>query len=273
MKLINIFASSLIFVSLIAASCGPGPTPDAQLTELAITRTIGINNEATSATDLIPASAKSIYLSGRVLQPKSSTRIKVVWSKLSGGIVGTESFSGTASRDQFDFDRSISGSYFASQVDRTGVTWEQGAYKADVYVGSKLYDSLSYKVVSDTEADISQNKKILSSVSFGSELDDAGGLANSQTTFSRSTPHIYIDLSLAGTNAGNKIETSVRYLKGDQVINTFTTTTGRDTDVIFDLSLSQFGRLWTDKLWPSGGFEVLTKINGTVVSTQSFIVN
>jgi hypothetical protein len=270
----GILVASILFVVLSAASCGPQTTDRTQITNLAIAREIGVDNQAILASDVVPASAPSIYLSGQVVRPVAGTKVRVSWLQLPNTTISTEDFSGSRSGGNlFDFDKTQTTSNFASKIDRTGIAWEEGEYRADAYLGNRLVDSLFFKVVSDSEADAANNKRVISKVSFGDSLSDNGHIAVSKTTFTRSTDHIYIQVALAGTQPGHKIEASVRYLKANQVINIFTTTTGRDDTLVFDLSLSQYGRLWTDKLWPSGGFQVDVKVNGTSATTPSFVIN
>lgn len=254
-----------------AAGCR-GTQESAQLSSLGIAREITSDNRTLSPTDKISASSEKIYLSGKVSNPNKSTRVRVAWLKLPNQIIATEDFSGVNSGSNgFDFDRTKANSYFASSIDRPGLAWVEGEYKAEVYLGSRLNQTLFFKIVSDSEAEEDNNRRIISRVSFGEAIE--GDLVKDPTTrLTRSASHIYIQIELAGRQPGNKVEATIRHLREDKVINTFTATTGESQSLIFDLPLERYGRLWTDRLWATGAYQVEVKVNGISVLTPSFIV-
>lgn len=272
--MIHIRGVLLIFLCsfiLTAAGCR-GSQVSTQLTNLVIGREITSDNRALSPTDKISASSEKIYLSGKVSNPNKSTRVRVSWLKLPNQIIATEDFNGSNNgSNSFDFDRAKSSSYFASSIDRPGLAWTEGEYKAEVYLGSRLNQTLFFKIVSDSEAEEDNNRRIISRVSFG-ETIQGDLIQDPTTTLTRSAGHIYIQIELSGRQPGNKIEATIRHLREDKVINTFTATTGESQSLIFDLPLERYGRLWTDRLWASGAYQVEVKVNGVSVLTPSFVV-
>lgn len=257
----------------MAASCR---TPDdpTKINNIGVGRTIGTDNAIVAPTTKLPASAPTIYLSGEVVNPSSSAAIRVIWTKLPESIVASEDFTGMrSSSDPFDFDKTKPSSYFASKITRDGVSWIEGEYKAEVILNGRRLNSVFFKIVSDSEAEAQDNKNAISRVMFGDSLDDDRQINKSLTRFPRTQDHIYIQVDLSGRRPGERLEVEVRYPKEDRGVNTFTTTTGDAEFYVFDLPLERFGRIWPDRLWPTGAFVVDVKVNGTIVSSPSFVIN
>lgn len=273
MKTRTILFGVLTAIILMAASCR---TPDdpTKVTNFSLGRTIGNDNAVVASTTKLPSSAQTIYLSAEVTNPSNNAAIRVIWTKLPQSIIASEDFTGARNvSDPFDFDNKKPTSYFASKITRDGISWIEGEYKADVMLNGRKLNTVFFKIVSDSEAEAEDNKNIISRVMFGDSLDDDSQINKSLTRFTRTQDHIYIQVDLAGRRPGERLEVEVRYPKEDKGVNTFTTTTGNAEFYVFDLPLERFGRLWPDRLWPTGSFEVNVKVNGTVVSSPSFVVS
>jgi len=261
----------ILVLFLTAASCGN--SNPSRVDNVAIGVSVNPDNRVQTEIEAVPSSTPTIYLSGRVVGPTANTEVRVAWSRLDTGIIATESFDGTRGNgDLFNFDKSVTGSYFASQINREGIGWEQGEYKADVFLNGQRVTSRFFKVVTDSEADNINNSAKVRSVTFGSQLSSNNQIQTSQTSFSRNTDHIYTQINLNGSQPGTRIEARVRYLRQNLVVNNFTATAGQEQFILFDLPLSRFNILWSDRLWASGGYEVEIMVDGSTISTESFIV-
>lgn len=265
------FALVLCSVFLLAASCRGGGA--AEVGSLTVGREINANHQVVDNITTIPATAKSIYLSGLVKNPTNNTKIKVSWYRLPNFVIATEEFAGNkTSGTRYDYDRSQSSSYFASHIDREGLSWESGEYRADVFLSGRKSGSVFFKVVTDSEAEDANNANLLQSVKFGADLNTDGEIAVSKSAFDRSSEHIYIQVNLAASQTSPAVEAAVRLVGDQKPINTFTTNAGQQRTLVFDLPLERFGRNWNDRLWPAGGYQVEIKLNGTSVATPSFVV-
>ncbi len=270
-----ILAGILIFVGLTGASCNrPQPNTTTDIAQAVITTGIKYDNQPENNLEEVGDSSPSIYLSAQVVRPTSATAIKVVWYKLPNQILATETFSGkrTDSRNQFDFNYKSNSSWLSSRIERPGLSWPAGDYKTEVYVGGSLSKTVFFRIVTDAEAEKQQLGRIITSLSFGDALTGDNEISSSKTYFSRTTPVIYIQVGISNAPAGTDLEIAVRQVKTDTLVNTFSSVVSGNDIVLFSLGKSQFGRFWSDKLWPTGSFEVAAKINQTTVRTANLII-
>lgn len=274
MKTRSLLLGILAAVVLVAASCR-APKDNSQVSNFSVGRAIDTNNQVSVVSTQIPASAPSIYLSGQVNNPSQSALIRVTWVQLPNTVIASEDFNGNRNESHpFDFSKKAATSYFASKVDRSGISWPLGEYKADISLNGRKIDSAFFKVVTDSEAEAEANRKIIERVMFGDSLDeDHGQINKSLTRFGRTQDHIYIQVDMAGPQPGVKLEVQVRYPREDKEINTFTATAGNEESLVFDLPLERFGRMWPDRLWATGAYEADIRVNGTSASQVSFTVS
>lgn len=264
--------SIIIAFTLMAAGCNSGPGTN--ITDIKVGLEITSDNRVNQELEVLPASAATIYLSGRINNTTDNSEVSVRWVQLPGTTLSTETFNGYRSNSNtFTFDNNFTTSYFASQIPRTGISWNQGEYRADVFLNGSHVGSRFFKIVSDSEAETQNNRARLSRVIFGNQLNAQNEVETSLTTFARNDAHIYTQVELSSSAPGTRVEASIRYLSSNLSVNTFTTTAGEDDTILFDLPLSRFGNLWNDGFWGAGGYEVEVKINGTAVEKLSFIVN
>jgi len=278
MKLLKFGAVAFIVLTTLAgARCGGGATSanTPAITDVAVSVGIKYTNEPETVLETVASSSRIIYVSAEVTNPTKSTEVKVAWYKLPNQPIATETFSGKrgSSGNQLDFDYKRTTSWLASQVERPGLSWTIGEYRVEVYLDGQSAKTVFFNVVSDSDADKLTASKAIQSVLFSDAIDDNNQLVDSaRTTFARSTPTLYIQVKLGAVPAGTSVEAGVRYVKTGLSINTFTAVaTGNDT-LLFPLPLERFGRLWSDKLWPIGSFQVITKINGVIGKTSTFLI-
>lgn len=267
------FYGLITAVMLSAAACNREvPT---KLDQFSMAIAVDSANRPETAVEQVPSSTKTIYFSAQVLQPLSNTRVRVRWTKLPSTIIASEDFNGRSRRNGqiHDFDKSFRDSYFASSVDKTGLTWDIGDYQVEAYLNGKLVKTLLFQIVSDLESENQATQGLLKSLKFGNTLNASReAIVTAKTTFSRSEPHIYVQSDYANGALGSEIEVTVRFIKEDLVIVSSSTQLVGNPRLLLDLELSRLGRFWSDRLWAPGVYEVNVKINDVDVKTSTFTV-
>lgn len=259
------------FFLLGAASCSRGPSTN--ISDVAIATGINTQNVAENVLDEVPAGSEAIYLSAKVNSLTVSTQVEVRWYQLPSQLIAKDSFKGNRSQVQsFDFDRNVQGSYFASRIERQGVSWPIGEYRAEVFLNGQLVKTVFFNVISDIEAEQKALASKVQKIILGDALNSGFKVGEDKDVFARSTDNIYIQVNLAGVAPNTKVETNVRYIKEDQVIANFTSEVTGDKELVLTLSRERFGRLWADRLWPVGAFEVSVVIGGVQGKTRDFQV-
>ncbi len=267
--------ATLALVILGGASCGkPTTNVGTTISQVSLTTGIKYTNEPENNLEQVGDSSLKIYLAVEVTHPVSTTQVRVVWQKLPNQIIATETFTGkrTNTRNQLDFDYKAASSWLSSQIERPGISWPMGDYKTEVYLDNNLAKTVFFSIVSDAEAEKQRIQGLVSSISFGDTLTEDNLLANTKSSFSRTAPVIYIQVKIANAPTGTDLQIAVRQIKTDLVVNTFSSVVGGSDTLLFSLTRSQFGRFWSDKLWPAGSFEVTAKINQALAKTTNFTI-
>ncbi|MFA5009657.1 MAG: hypothetical protein WC553_00290 [Patescibacteria group bacterium] len=275
MKLIQ--PTALVLIALLAlggARCGQNATVNGSIEQTSIATGITYDNQPENSLEQVPASATAIYLSAEIANPTKSTTVQVAWYQLPTTVIASEEFSGKreSGGNNLDFDYTKSTSWLASRITRTGLSWSLGDYRVEVSLNGNIAKTLFFKVVSDSEAEKASVEKIVSALRVGDALDDDNQLVAAKTSLARGTDNIHIAVTLTGAKAGSNLEVGVRFVKTDLVINSFSSVVSGSKTLIFSLPRDRFGRLWTDKLWPVGSFEVTAKLNGVIARTTTFVV-
>ena len=269
---IGLGAIVLLLILIFFLRSGGG-APATSIDQIALALAVDSVNQPTTLASVVPSSAEEIFVVGQINQPKDNTTARVRWIKLPNTILATEDFEGRRNQvAKFDFDETKASSFFASRITRPSVAWELGEYKAEVLVNGSLATSVFFEVVSDLAAEEENAKGLVRAISFGDALAGSDSLQTSKTTFTRSTPTIYIAVVPSTNAAGARLEMEVRHIRSGLTINTFTATLGNEESLIFDLPLSRYNRFWADRLWPTGSFEVVTKVNGIEIDSPSFTI-
>ena len=243
------------------------------LSDVAVTTAVSSDNQATMAVSYISASAPVIYVSAQVHQPTRDTLVRVRWYRLPDTLIASEDFSGRRdSVRQFDFDRQVESSFLASRVDRPGLSWPIGEYRADLFLNNTLSTVAFFNVVSDAEAIRLNTQAMVRRISIGDALNTNFQVESDQTTLARVANTIYVQVDTRNVALGAELKVSVRYVREDRVFATFTTKLGDDPSPVFELSRERFGALWPDRLWPVGSFEVKVEIGGSSAATRTFTV-
>jgi hypothetical protein len=278
MKSVKISWLALVtIIALGGARCGSSSntaTATVDIPKATISIGIKYTNEPEVILETIPASSKTIYLSAEVVNPTRSTEVRVSWYKNSSQPIANETFSGKRvnSGNKLDFDYKQSSSWLASSVERPGLSWTLGEYRAEVYLNGKLAKTVFFTVVSDSEAEQSSASKAIQSISFGDIINDSDSIVAPKTTFARDTATIYLQLGIGIIQPSTTVEVGVRHVKSGILVNTFSSVVTNENNLLLSLPRDRFGRLWSDKLWPAGSFEVTVKVNGTVARTSTFVV-
>ncbi len=265
----------IALVGLTGASCSrPVTETKTTIPQAVITTGIKYTNQPENNLEQVGGSSSVIYLAVEVNYPTSNTEVRVVWRKMPNQVIATETFTGkrTNTRNQLDFDYRLASSWLSSRVERPSLSWPMGEYKTEVYLDGGLAKTVFFSIVSDAEAEKQRVRGVVNSLTLGDTLTDDNRLANTKTTFSRNTPVIYIQTKISGATAGTNLEVAVRHVKTDLAVNTFSAVVAGDDTLIFSLDRNQVGRLWSDKLWPVGSFEVTAKINQATARTTNFVI-
>lgn len=276
MKVFQItLAAVIVLLGLTGTSCSrPLADTGTTISQAIITTGVKYTNQPENNLEQVGDSSSVIYLAAEVSRPISTTEVRVVWQKLPNQIIATETFTGkrTNTRNQLDFDYRAATSWLSSRIERPNLSWPMGEYKTEVYLNGNLAKTVFFDIVSDTEAERQQIQKLVSSLKFGDTLTGDNQLTGTKTSFSRTTPIIYIQVKLVGAPAGTDLQIAVRQVKTDLTVNTFSSVVVGDNTLLFSLDRNQLGRLWSDKLWPVGSFEVTAKINQTAARVTNFVI-
>ncbi len=259
------------FFLLGAAGCSRGTS--AVISDVVVTTGVTVQNIAENVLDEVPAGSEAIYLSAKISNPAIETQIEVRWYQLPSQLIARESFRGNRSQvKRFEFDRSAKESYFASRIEREGISWPIGEYRTEVFLNSQLIKTAFFRVISDTEAEQKAIASKVVGIKLGDALDSEFKVSEDKSVFTRSTDNIYIQVDLKDIDPNTKIETKVRYVKENQIIANFTSEVTGDKELVLSLSRAYFGRLWADRLWPEGTLEVGVVIGGVQAKTRDFQV-
>lgn len=272
MKIVKLsFLAIILIVFLGAAGCGrSGVTTVDGLT---VATDLDLYNQPANDLDRIAASAEVIYLTARVESPTPDTRVRVRWYRLPSDLIASEDFTGQRdSSNRFDFSKAAASSFFASRINREGLTWPLGDYEAQVWLGSERVATKRFKVVSDADADQDKLASYLDRLATGNTLNNQFLLANNLANFSRDESHIYIQASLDVPKDTATFAVEVRQVREDNVFAKFTEEVSGEKDVVFDLDRNEFGKLWSDRLWPAGALEISALINNVEVESRTIFV-
>src|SRR3989344_4820485 len=249
----------LVFIALGGAACSSAELRT-HIVSVAITGGVSLTNEPEDSVAEIASSAPVIYLSAQVANPTDSTQVRVKWIKSPNQVILTEDFVGNRqSGNQFEVDRTKTVSALASRITKSGISWEIGEYQAEVWLGRALAKIVPFQIITDTKANQLSVQRTINQISLSDALDSQDRVGASKTIFDKATNMIYVQVELARP-VSDEIHTSVRHLASDQTITTFTTVPVGTNPLVFTLSRERFGRLWSNKLWPTGTFEVTVRI-------------
>lgn len=267
-------SASLLLIScllLTAASCSRGM--ETAIGGVAITTSVNVQNAPENNLAEVNASSEAIYLSARVDYPSTATQVQVRWYRLPSQLIAKESFTGRrSSTHPFDFDKGAGSSFLASRVEREGISWPTGEYRAEVFLGDQLAKTVFFKIISDAEAQQQAVANKVQQIQLGDTLNSQFKVDKDVAIFTRATNDIYIQVILVDINPNTEVKTSVRYIKEDQQVANFTSEVTGDKELVLTLSRERFGRLWPDRLWPEGVFEISVIIGGVQARTRTFQV-
>ena len=260
---------------LSAASCGGKP---AQVDRAAIATGINPDNSPVGEAQLnLLLTTPTIYLCAEVVNAKEDTAIDVEWRYLTADrVLATETFRGGRTDDrpqEFITGVGPATSWLYSHITLTGLSWPMGSYEVTVKLDGQEVDRVDFNVVGSQQFDELSKKALVESFYLGSKLNDQSQIAIPGSQFSRSQEEIYAVALLKGAPAATKVRAVWRYLEGGVTINDFLTTFSGSGYLPFDISLSRFGKLWSDRLWPAGTYSVSLYVDNVLVTTKNFTVS
>jgi hypothetical protein len=260
---------------LSAASCGGKP---AQIGRAVIATEINSNNSPVGETQLnLLLTTPTIYLCAEVVNAKEDTAIDVEWRYLTEDrVLGTETFRGGRTDDrpqEFVTGVGPATSWLYSHITLTGLSWPVGSYEVTVKLDGREVNQVDFNVVGSQQFDELSKKALVESFYLGSKLNDQSQIAIPGSQFSRSQGEIYAVALLKGAPVATKVRAVWKYLEGGVTINDFLTTFSGSGYLPFDISLSRFGKLWPDRLWPAGTYGVSLYVDNVLVTTKNFTIS
>ena len=269
-----VIAGLLAAILLTGASCGPTQANPTTIGQAVLASGVKTNNEPVNDLEQVGAGTGVLYLAAQVIQPIQRTAVRVAWYKLPDQVMSSEDFDGQGnnSLQRYNFNYHYGSSWLASRLAKPGASWPLGEYRVEISLNQRLAKTVFFTVVSDVEADRAAAAKVIQSLAFGDTITGDNQIINAKNTFSRDADNIYIQLQTSGAQSNTDLQVSIRYVKDDQIINTFAMVISGDQTKLFTLSRERFGKLWSDKLWPVGTFTVTTQVNGIVAKTADFFV-
>jgi len=258
----------LSFLILGGLSCTSEETT--RVDDVTIATGIAFDNSAENSITEIAATTRTIYLSARVVDPTTRTKVRVKWYRLPNTLIASEDFEGKG--ESFDFEEDDSTSWLASQIEKEDITWPLGEYRADVLLNNTTVNSSFFKVVSDDEASSISAQGIIRAIKLSDERNDNYEIIHDKTTFNRHTNIIYVQVDVAGANPDMRITTKVRYVKEDCEIASLESAVLGDTSIVWDLVRESLGKRWHDRLWAIGSYEISVLVDGILAKQHTFIV-
>jgi len=260
---------------LSAAGCGSKP---AQIDRAVIAMEINHDNSPVrEAQPNLLLTTPAIYLCAEVANAKEDTTIDVEWRYLTADrVLATEAFRGGRTDDrpqEFVTGVGPATSWIYSHITLTGLSWPVGSYEVTVKLDGREVSRVDFNVVGSQQFDELSKKALVESFYLGSKLNDQSQIAIPGSQFPRSQGEIYAVALLKGAPAATKVRAVWRYLEGGVTINDFLTTFSGSGYLPFDISLSRFGKLWPDRLWPVGTYSVSLYVDNILVTTKNFTVS
>ena len=273
MKLQQRFVLACVCVAIALAAPACNRKDGTSISDINTGTSIAFDNQVERPTDRIATSTKTIYLSARVTNPTAKTAVRVRWYQMPNTLIASEDFSGRKSGGGvFDFDRDKTASVMAASIEKDGLTWPLGEYRAEVWLNNKLFSTAFFTVVSDSEAEALSAQNLIKTVKVSDRLGDDDKISSSKSKFQRTANAIYIQVDVSGAPTGTQVRTTVRYVKDDLSVADISTSVLGDDSPVYTLSRERFGQLWPDRLWAAGSYEVSVYANGLLAKTYTFIV-
>ncbi|MDD5605847.1 MAG: hypothetical protein PHR51_00700 [Patescibacteria group bacterium] len=270
------FKVSLLVVALWftlgAASCSRDIS-STNIGQVAIATGLNLYNQPSNELAKVAASTETIYAAVEVFDPTPTTRIRVRWYRWPSELIASEDFVGQrSSANKFDYQAGAKSSFLASSIKKNDLTWALGEYKVEVLVNNNPAKSVMFDIVPDNEALAGELAAIVHKISTASALDDDFKISDAQTTFARNVDDIFVQTNIRGADAGTAVSIRVRYVKEDNIFATFSYEVDEDQDIVVDLERDRYGKLWSDRLWPEGAFEITVLVNNLEAASHTFLV-
>lgn len=261
-----------LLLTLGAASCG-SDGEQTSVGQVAVATGLELYNQPSNELTKVAASADAIYLSAEILNPVSTSRVRIRWYRLPSQLISTEDFLGK--RDQankFDFMLNSKSSFLASSITKDSLAWVLGEYRVEIFINNEIAKTISFDIVSDNEASEGALTAIVRNIITGDSLNNKFKIVAPKSTFTRGTDNIFVQTSIKNAVPGTSVAIKIRYVKEDRIFANFTYEVIGDEDIVVDLERNRFGKLWSDRLWPEGAFEVMVYVNNIEVSSHIFLV-
>lgn len=264
-----------VLILLSAAGCGGKPT---QIGRVAIATQINRDNSPVGESQLnILLITPTIYFCAEAINAKEGSAIDVEWRYLTGDrLLATETFRGGRTDDRpQEFITGVGPvtSWIYSHITLSGLSWPVGSYEVTLRLNGKTERQTDFNIVGSQEFDELGKRALVESFYLGSKLNDQNQVAIPGNQFTRSQEKIYAVALLKNAPVATKVKAIWRYLEKGVTINEFLTTFSGSGYLPFEISLSHFGRIWPDRLWPAGTYSVSLYVDNVLVTTKNFSVS
>lgn len=265
----KVLAILLSFFVLGGLSCSSSDS-NVRVDDVTIATEISFNNEAENSVTEIAATTRMIYLSARVVEPTSKTKVRVKWYRLPNDLIASEDFEGSGG--SFDFDEDRNESFLASHIEREDLVWSLDDYRTDVLLDGEVIKSVFFKIVSDDDATQAYVSDVIKDIKISDERNSDLKIIHEKTTFSPYTNIIYVQVDTQNANPDMEIRTVIRYVKDNLEIASLESAVLGDTNVTWELVRESLGKRWQDNLWAEGSYEVSVFVDGVKARERTFVV-
>ncbi|MBU1082879.1 hypothetical protein KKE14_00320 [Patescibacteria group bacterium] len=266
----------LLALLVLVGGCGQ-PKEGARLTELTIASQVNADNSPVNSQNVFLSSTPAIYFTAKAVDAIQGTRIDIRWMDATRDqVLATEVLRGGRNKErpqEFMLGLKPATSYIYSKINLTGVGWLIGTYEVQVKVDGKDAGQLNFNIVGDKDFDLLTKKTLLKSFYLGSQINQNKQVTIPGTTFSSNQEKIYAVALFKEVPANTDMKVVWKYLDGNQDIDSFYTKFSGSGYLAFDISLEKFGRLWPNRLWPKGNFEVFLYVDNVLIITKNFTVS
>lgn len=245
----------------------------ASIDNITLTPSVGSFNEPQGSIADVPALLPRVYLVGQVFGASASTIVTVRWYR-GGDVLSTEVFRGQRNdSNPYDFSTSpnlASKNYFASVLERPSDFWPVGDYKVEVYLGSALVKSLSFSIVTESQAELTARQNAVKQILISDTLTNNTVAAN-KLNLDSSVDNIYVAVILVDQPTGDKMRLVVDYIPQAVTIVAFTQDVQAGPS-LFILSRSSLAPVLGANFWKSGTYQVSLYIDDILAQKANFKV-
>lgn len=266
----------LLGLIVTVSGCGQ-PKALTSINSLTTTAQINQDNSPAHKAQVFLAGTPKIYFSAKVTNAVPGTKVDVQWTYATGNrVIATESFRGGRDKErpqEFMLGLKPATSFIASQITLNQISWPLGTYAVAINLNGQPAGEINFNIVSDKDFDLLSKKGLLKNIYLGSQINKQKQVTIPGTNFTRDQETIYAVALFEDVPANTTIKAVWKYLNGNQEIDSFYAPFSGSGYLPFAIGLENFGRLWADRLWPKGNYEVSLYVDNVPIITKNFTVS